>query len=92
MLGWDLWAWGGRGRGYQRIIRIVAGLRDKQNRARLVVLEILIPDRAAFYLPPLLAFQHLRGAGDMVERVVVEDAEAHCRDSFQRRLSTADSL
>jgi hypothetical protein len=49
---------------------------------------MLIPDRAAFYLPPLLAFQHLRGAGDMVECVVVEDAEAHCRDynvAFRQR-------
>ena len=34
-----------------------------------------------FYLASTVAIEDVRGAGDVFEMFVVEDAEAHCRDA-----------
>jgi hypothetical protein len=62
---------------YKRIIGVIRRLRHQQNRARLVVLEIRITRRIQLYLPPPIALENMRGAGDMLEVVVFQDAETH---------------
>lgn len=63
---------------HQRVIRIVRRLRDKQDLARLVVLECLSCDilRDAA-LPIIVVGVHEGGAGDVFEVVIVEDPEPH---------------
>ena len=70
---------------YQGVVWVVGRLRNEQDGARLVVLQVAAAQHVLLDFSPLVALKDVGGARNMLEFVVFEDAERHGRDVAGRQ-------